>query len=123
MALDHAGEWKPHVGPNTWPRPRLRPGRVDALLQQAERAASARLRQMASHDIFFSFFQRILLFYFMKLENRKEIRKTVKKILEIFFSVIENYTDIYGPFYSVAYFGTFYLYFMQFSVDYETNMD
>jgi hypothetical protein len=59
----------------------------------------------------------------MKLENRKEIRKTVKKILEIFFSVIENYTYIYGPFYSVAYFGTFYLYFMQFSVDYETNMD
>jgi hypothetical protein len=47
-----------------------------------------------------------LFFYFQKSETVKENKK-IQKYFRNIFSVIENYRNIYGLFYSAAYFRTF----------------
>jgi hypothetical protein len=76
-----------------------------------------------------SIFQRNyeFFYYFLELVNSKEISKIVKKIqkiLETFFSDEENYREYFGLFYiPLRTLVHFCLYFMQFSVNYETNVD
>jgi hypothetical protein len=74
-----------------------------ASLTPAPAGPPARLGQMARKDFFFSdFFKKSEL-----VKQKMKLKKIVQKIHNYIFPVIENFRDIYGLFYSAAYFGTF----------------
>jgi hypothetical protein len=70
---------------------------------------AARLTRAEMASIFLEFY-----FLFPEIRNTKEIRKTVQKIQNYIFPVIENFRDIYGLFLFRCVLWYFYLYFMQF---------
>jgi hypothetical protein len=75
--------------------------------------------KMASKDNFFS--SEFFLFSGIK---KKEIRKTVQKIQNYIFSVIENFRDIYGLFFiPLRTLVLLFIFYAIFPVNYETNVD
>jgi hypothetical protein len=120
----------PPYGPESRPRPRLRPRRAANAWLGRQRATTTRMGrqrrigpQGRSGPKYFNFFPGILFSISRNWKTRNEIRKTVQKIQNYIFPVIENFRDIYGLFFiPLRTLVLLFIFYAIFPVNYETNV-